>query len=59
MQKQKLTQKNVKSLITIPEDVSILIEIYQKKKRISLKKDAIIQMLIDFAKTPEGKELTH
>ena len=48
-----------KALITIPDELNRAIEIYQAKKRINIKRDAIVQMLIDFAKTKEGKEYSH
>jgi len=47
-----------KALITFPDELNRAIEIYQAKKRISIKKDAIVQMIIDFIETKEGKEYT-
>ena len=53
------TPNGTKALITIPDELNRAIEIYQAKKRINIKRDAIVQMLIDFAKTKEGKEYSH
>jgi len=50
---------SVKCVVTIPIKLNEKIKIYQSRKAINVKKEAIVQMLSDFITTEEGKELTH
>ena len=51
-------KNSVKCVVTIPIKLNDKIKIYQSRKAISVKREAIVQMLSDFIKTEEGKELT-
>lgn len=53
-----LNYNMTKSMIIIPDELDKKIKIYQAKKQIRLKKDAIIQILLNYMKTDEGKKLT-
>ena len=55
----KIKEKNtVKCVVTIPKKLNNQIKIYQSMKAISVKKEAIIQMLEEYTKTKNGKKLT-